>query len=178
MGGFTGLRTFRTFGDHSPTNLGEAIYGVDMSAYEWAYMPSGGTDILKSDVRVQAKRTIGMVLYDGVTGDEAVVAFGGEITIETGGLIPGQVYYADPTVIGGMTVTQPVGSFQIVGIAITEWRFLISIQSYFSAEDALPYYNSDQEAFDAGFVIYKSDIAHESLPYGVKKEVDPRIISP
>lgn len=173
--GYTGVKTFRTFGDPSFATLGEAVYGENMLAYEWAYMPTGGTDIFKSDVRVPAERTIGMVLYDGLTGEAAVVAFGGEVTIQRGGLIPGQVYYADPSVIGGMTVTRPPGEYQIVGMAVTEWRFLISIQSYFAVSDNLLYFNNDQEAFDAGHLLYKSGTQHESLPYGVTKEVHPDI---
>lgn len=175
MGGFTGVRTFRTLGDHSPTNLGEAVYGEDILAYEWIYMPSGATNIFKSDVRFPAERTVGVVLYSGLTGAAAVVAFGGEVTIETGGLLPGQVYYADRGVVGGMTVTRPSGDYQIVGIAITEWRFLIAIQGYFSVSDNLVYYNSDQEAFNAGVLIYKTGAKHESMPYGVIKEVNPNI---
>lgn len=175
MGGYTGLKTFRTFGDHSPTNLGEATYGVDMTAMTWVYMPDGAIDIFIGDVRDPAKRYTGIVLYDGLTGDDAVMAFGGEVVFENGGLSPGQIYYADPAGGGGMTKIRPTGAFQIVGIAITEYRFLISIQSYFGADDALPYYNSDQAAFDDDHLVYKTDTAHESLPYGVKKEVDPRI---
>lgn len=175
MGGYTGLKTYRTLGDHSPTNLGEAVYGVDMLAYTWVYMPSGGIDILKSDVRIPSKRAIGMVLYDGLTGDDAVLAFGGEVTIETGGLIPGQIYYANPAVFGAMTVTRPPGEYQVVGIAITEWRFMIAIQSYFAVSDNLLYFNSDQAAFDAGQLLYKTGTRHESMPYGVTKEVHPDI---
>lgn len=175
MGGYTGNTTYRTLGDHSPTNLGEAVYGQDMLAYTWAYMPAGGTDIFKSDVRVPAERTIGMVLYDGEAGDDAILAFGGEVTILTGGLLPGQIYYADPAVFGGMTATRPPGEYQIVGIAITEWRFLIAIQSYFAVSDNLQYFNSDQEAYDNGFLLYKTGTKHESLPYGVTKEVHPDI---
>lgn len=173
--GFTGVKTFRTLGDPSFANLGEAVYGQDLSAYTWVYMPPGDIKILRADVRTPTKRTIGMVLYDGLEDDEAVVAFGGEVTIETGGLIPGQIYYADPAVFGAMTVTRPPGEYQIVGIAITEWRFLIAIQSYFAVSDNLLYFNSDQEAFDAGHLLYKSDTQHESLPYGVTKEVHPDI---
>lgn len=173
--GYTGVKTFRTFGDPSFATLGEAVYGQDLTAYTWVYMPSGGINILKSDVRTPVKRTIGLVLYDGLTGEDATVAFGGEVTIETGGLIPGQIYYADPAVFGGMTVARPPGEYQIVGIAITEWRFMISIQSYFAVSDNLQYFDKDQDAFDAGFLLYKSGKQHESLPYGVIKEVHPDI---
>lgn len=173
--GFTGVKTYRTLGDPSFAILGEAVYGVDMSAYTWVYMPPGDIRILKSDVRTPSSRTIGLVLYDGLEDEEAVVAFGGEVTIETGGLIPGQIYYADPLVFGGMTVTRPPGEYQIVGIAVTEWRFIISIQSYFAVSDNLLYFNSDQEAFDAGFLLYKTGTQHESLAYGVIKEVHPDI---
>ncbi len=175
MGGYTGLTTYRTLGDHSPANLGDALYGEDIFAYTWVYMPDGALDVFIGDVRDPVKRYTSIMLYDGLTGADAVVCYGGEITIETGGLTPGQIYYADPAGGGGMTKIQPVGAFQIVGIAITEWRFLISIQSYFGADDALPYYNSDQEAFDAGHGVYKSGLQHESLPFGVKKEVHPAI---
>jgi len=175
MGGFTGTKTYRNLGDHSPTNLGAAVYGVDMLAYTWVYMPSGGIDILKSDVRTPSKRAIGLVMYDGLTGDDAVLAFGGEITMDTGGLIPGQIYYANPAAFGEMTVTRPAGEYQIVGIAITEWRFMIAIQSYFAVSDNLPYFNNDKEAFDAGHLLYKTGIRHESGMYGVIKEVHPDI---
>lgn len=173
--GFTGVKTFRTFGDPSFATLGEAVFGVDMDAYTWAYMPDGAIDIFIGDVRDPDKRYSGMVLNGGETGDNAIMAFGGEVTIDTGGLTPGQVYYADPDNVGAITKTRPAGDYQVVGIAVSEWRFLIAIQDFVSTTENYPYYNSDQEAFDAGFEIYKTGQAHESLPFGVKKEIDPRI---
>lgn len=173
--GYTSVKTFRTFGDPSFATLGEAVYGVDMDAMTWVYMPDGGIDIFKGDVRDPEKRYIGIVLYAGETGDDAVVAFGGEIVIEAGGLSPGQVYYADPAVFGGMTKTRPVDDYQIVGVAVTEYRFLIAIQDFVSTSDHLEYFNSDQEAFDAGYKVYKTGLQHESGMFGVKKEVHPAI---
>jgi len=174
--GYTSVKTYRTFGDPSFATLGEGIFGVDMDAFTWVYMPDGGIDIFKGNVRIPDRRYTGIVINAGVIGEDAVVAFAGEITIPTGGLSPGQVYYADPTVIGGMTKTRPTGEYQIVGLAVTEWRFIVAVQDHISTFDSLPYFNSDQEAFDDGYLIYKSGEAHESLPYGVKKEIDPRII--
>ena len=89
---------------------------MDMDAFTWVYMPDGGIDIFKGNVRIPDRRYTGIVINAGVIGEDAVVAFAGEITIPTGGLSPGQVYYADPTVIGGMTKTRPVGEYQIVGL--------------------------------------------------------------
>lgn len=176
MGGYTGLRTYRSLGDHSPAVLGEAIYGVDMLAETWVYMPDGGTTIFKAEVSVSTKRPIGVVLYDGLTGGDAVVAFEGEIIIQAGGLHPGQVYYASPTTPGAMVRAKPSGAWQILGVAVTEYRFLITIQAFVQDDSGLPTYNSDQAAYTAGVYIYKTGLAHESLPYGVKKEIDPRII--
>lgn len=173
--GYTSVKTYRTFGDPSFATFGEGIFGADMDAFTWVYMPDGGIDIFKGNVRIPSRRYVGIVMNAGVIGENAVVAFAGEITITTGGLSPGQVYYADPAVLGGMTKVRPVGEYQIVGVAVSEWRFIVAIQDHISTFDSLPYFNSDKEAFDDGFLIYKSGQAHESLPYGVKKEVDPRI---
>ena len=173
--GYTGVKTFRTIGDPSFATLGEAVYGVGMSAFTWVYMPDSATTIFIGDVRDPVKRYTGLVLYTGLAGEAAVMCFGGEVTITTGGLSPGQIYYASPSGGGAMTKIRPAGEYQVVGIAVTEWRFLVAIQDHVSIFDSLPYYNSDQEAFNAGFEIYKTGAKHESLPYGVKKEIDPSI---
>lgn len=173
--GYTSVKTYRNFGDPSFATLGEGIFGADMDAFTWVYMPDGAIDVFKGNVRLPSRRYVGIVTNAGVIGEDAVVAFAGEITITTGGLSPGQVYYADPTVLGGMTKVRPVGDYQIVGIAITEWRFVIAIQNYFSVSDNLLYFNSDQDAFDAGQLLYKTGTRHESMPYGIIKEVHPDI---
>lgn len=154
---------------------GEAVFGADMPDYTWVYMPDGDIKVFVGDVRDPAKRYIGIVVKGGVTDDTAVVVYAGQIIIFPGGLSPGQVYYADPAVVGGMTKTKPSEDYQIVGVAIDEWRFLVAIQDFVTQEENYEYFDSDQEAFDAGYLVYKSGQAHESLPYGVKKEVDPRI---
>lgn len=174
--GYTGVKTYRTFGDPSFATKGPAVYGQTILAFQWVYMPDGATSIFIGDVRDPVKRYTGLVLYDGLVGEEAVMVFGGEVEITAGGLSPGQVYYAHPSTPGAITKTRPPGEYQVVGIAVTEFRFLVAIQDFVSIFDSLPYYNSDKEAFDAGFEVYKSSTAHESLPYGVKKEVDPRTI--
>ena len=38
---------------------------------------------------------------------------------------------------------------------------------------SLPVFNSDAAAIAAGYSVYKTGPAHESMPYGIEKEVEP-----
>jgi hypothetical protein len=185
LGNFTGNHRYRTYGDPAFVTRSEATIGENMVIGVGVYMPDGGTEVFIGDATDAAKAYSAFTLptpeypvngTEALAGQPVYLAYAGEI--ERSGLSPGQVYYANPAVPGGITKVKPAGWYQIVGRAITDIRFFVDI--YPPANDDpdadLPIYDSDADAVAGGDFVYMSSSQHESLPYGVKKRVLPALI--